>query len=141
MWNAARSLIILGAAWLAAGFPSPIAFAETPEYVETVNGERKQILDFLKRDLRQIEYDDETVRFVSAGRLGIWQDREWTTDFALREGDRFQAQPDHHATIRFEVRRITRHGIDLGYTSMFDHRSFGRNTVSIDRGKVFLNYR
>lgn len=56
----------------------------------------------------------------------------------LKTGDEFLGLPDDHGSIKYKLLKIDVDGIDMGYESRFDHRSFGRNLITIDKGVVHL---
>ena len=62
------------------------------------------------------------------------------TSFRIGEGGSFSI-PDEHSFRKFTVLAIEEQGIRLAYESTFDHRAFGPNRISVDRGVVYLMYR
>ncbi|KKL96104.1 hypothetical protein LCGC14_1847800 [marine sediment metagenome] len=48
--------------------------------------------------------------------------------------------PDDHGLTTYTIIRIERDGIVVGYKSTFDHRSFGRNLVTSDKGELELQW-
>lgn len=121
---------------------------------ETKNKQARSWEDFLYKHLRtfdvgEVEYvgvpGDElpsvnhaTVHVVSDGSLVSVDKRE--PDFYLRRGDVF-VLPDHHGSVKFVLKNIYFGGADFEYESTFDHRSFGKNLLTVDRGMVRLDFK
>ena len=60
--------------------------------------------------------------------------------FNISEGTMFKNQPDHHAQTTYETLEVSADGVLIMYTSQFDHRSFGKNSISTDTGQILLTY-
>ena len=54
-------------------------------------------------------------------------------------GEKF-FQPDDHGTITFVLKEVNSSGVVIGYEEKFNHRSFGRNLITIDEGEVKVAY-
>ena len=65
---------------------------------------------------------------------------EASAKFLLKPGDVFYGPPDHHATVNFRLKEIEPDGAIIEYESKFDHRSFGKNLITVVKGtfKVLL---
>lgn len=48
--------------------------------------------------------------------------------------------PDDHGNMLFTVGKITKEGVYIKYRTEFDHNSFGKNLITIDKGQVFLEF-
>ena len=85
--------------------------------------------------------DGDKVIFVSDGRFGLHADGEWEKSFSVGVGDIFRRMPDRHEQCTFRVLEILDIGVKIRYESSFDHRSFGKDMVSVDSGIIVLKYR
>jgi hypothetical protein len=79
-----------------------------------------------------------TVHFITDGFFVAGDLNDPECVFTLGRGGSFFMRPDHHAITRLWVRSIDEKGVRIDYESRFDHRSFGKNKVTIDRGTVRL---
>jgi hypothetical protein len=55
----------------------------------------------------------------------------------LRMGDAFSIA-DHHLSLTWRIEDISAEGVDIGYETRFNHASFGKDMIKIDRGRVRL---
>ncbi len=134
-------------------FVLPISFIScnaesSPKKEFTENQEKNWHSEKLNDNLSKIEYIDNSVHFVSGGRFGIFSkskefpnEKDWATDFTLKKGEKFYNQPDHHACIDYEIIDFDKNSVKLKYTSSFDHRSFGNNLITTDKGVIELKYK
>lgn len=58
----------------------------------------------------------------------------------LRLDDTF-SKADHHLSLTWRIEGISAAGVQIGYEARFDHGSFGKDLITIDRGRVRLPYR
>jgi len=65
----------------------------------------------------------------------------WTGDFVLRVGESFRARPDHHSSGQYTLKAIEPTGIVLSYDTRFDHRSFGKNLINVNRGELRIPWK
>ncbi len=114
----------------------------------TENKEKEWHEKQLNENIVKIEYDNDSVHFVSTGRFGLYIEsptftgqRDWIIDFHLKIKDNFYHQPDHHALMDYELFNFNENFLTLKYTSSFDHRSFGKNLITIDTGIINLKYK
>lgn len=64
------------------------------------------------------------------------------SDFLLSKGETFEGQQDHHASSTFTCTGVhEKDGVGIQYQSSFDHRSFGKNLVSTDKGSLQLPWK
>lgn len=80
--------------------------------------------------------EGNNVRFVSDGFFGVDNKGVWKKSFIIPVGEKFYSQPDQHASAEFIVEGIDKDGVEVKYRSRSDHRSFGKNEVSFDQGKI-----
>ena len=112
--------------------------------IEETRGKQQQGMEeFFDRALVRLSRQGNEVSVVSdmsfmsfqvAGQAGL------VTSFRIGEGGSFSI-PDEHSFRKFTVLAIEEQGIRLAYESTFDHRTFGPNRISVDRGVVYLMYR
>ena len=82
------------------------------------------------------------VRVVSDGHFRIQIALgETSAIFFLNPGDVFYGPPDHHQTESFRLKEILRDGAMMTYESKLDHRSFGKNLLTIDQGAFKVNWK
>lgn len=103
---------------------------------------RSQERDFVERFVREHLLN---VQRTDAGGVAILTDghlRANADDWAFTLGiSDTMRSVDHHLGRTYELAAIGEDGIELVYESTFDHRSFGKNLLSIDRGRIFVPYR
>src|SRR3954471_3836936 len=100
--------------------------------VERTDGQyRSATRDYLKAHILELHPASAKVSFVTDGQLGIYQEgHKWTQTFTLGTGEKFESQPDHHASSYFEIKQVNGGSVLLKYTSSFDHQSFGKNLLT-----------
>jgi len=62
-------------------------------------------------------------------------------DFVIRCGQKFRRSPDHHAWTCYTVKKVGQAGIVVAYESGFDHHSWGKNLVTVDKSKIEIPYK
>lgn len=102
--------------------------------IETKNKKVTEIFRYFSSDIESYSITAETlqVRFKSGCINKLAKDP--TELFTLRQGDRFYEVIDHHHTSSMQIEEIAEGRIFISYTSTFNHTSFGRNLIEIDRG-------
>ena len=110
-----------------------------PTLVETAGHEARFWQDQLGRHVEEVSPTGTQVHLLSDGTFHAYSARDG--ELLLSVGDTFNGPPDHHARCTFTVQAITNQGVTMAYRSEFDHRSFGRNQISVDRGRVLLAWR
>ncbi len=81
---------------------------------------------------------------TSGGIARISSDGQYTKDktsesnFDLRIGESFYGPPDHHSSTTIKLTGMDKRGLLLQYEMRFDHRSFGKDLISVDTGSVVL---
>jgi len=121
----------------------PVAWAlgDAPKTERSVGEQRQWYEDFFQRSVLSLARNEDRVMFVSDGAFGLRGESEWVTSFSLESGGIFYQAPDDHSSCEFKVLELGDEGITLEYTSRFDHRSFGRDLITIDTATIFLEYR
>jgi len=61
-------------------------------------------------------------------------------EFLLHVGKFCNTTPARHTSIVYKMLRISKGNVIFEYTSKFDHRSFGKNKISIDQGKFRIPF-
>ena len=64
-----------------------------------------------------------------------------TGDFVLGVGESFRGRPDHHSSGRYTLKAIEPTGVVLAYDTRFDHRSFGKNLINVNRGELRIPWK
>ena len=78
------------------------------------------------------------------GRAQLTSDGKYTkgpnrdSKFTLAPGESFQGPPDHHSSSTLTMVAIDTKGLKLNYEMRFDHRSFGKDLITIDKGSIVL---
>ena len=111
----------------------------SPTVVQGSGKEQQWFKDRFEEHLIQLVRVNGQTRFVTDG--FFIADRTGTDhphDFTLGVGGAFCRPPDHHAAVRLWVRQIDDDGVVVEYESRFNHISFGKNLITIDRGTVRL---
>ncbi len=118
------------------------AIDRTPAIERTAGKNKAGMEQYLNAHLLAVAPDSSKVTFITDGRLGIgdWG-KSWQREFALETGGKFQGAPDHHSSSSFEVQTIGARSVLIKYQTKFDHRSFGKNLISIDEGEVAIAYK
>ena len=82
------------------------------------------------------------VRLVTDGEIGLPSGGTAPSGgLVLGVGDRMVRKPDHHSYTVFKVSEVKAESVILDYEYKFNHQSFGKNLVTIDRGQVEVGYR
>jgi hypothetical protein len=102
---------------------------------------KQELVVFLTKHWAIAVVDADTIQVATDGTIGAgsWGS-SWQQTFSLSVSDKFQSRPDKHASFAFELIRINKNGIILKYQATFDHRSFGKNLISIDEGELEIPY-
>ena len=110
------------------------------EQETTENKNLDSQLIFLKKNLVKIMHQQDKVYFESLDLLGkISESGELQNNFTLKKNEKFVLR-DKHGKTEYELKSIDTDFIKIRYVSKFDHRSFGKNKVSIDSGVLQLEY-
>lgn len=107
--------------------------------VERTHAQERDFVErFVREHLLHVQRTDAGgVAILTDGHLRANAD-DWA--FTLGISDTMRSV-DHHAGRSYELAAIGEDGIELVYESTFDHRSFGKHLLSIDRGRIFVPYR
>ena len=100
----------------------------------------KQYESFFDDHMVSMTRQGENVIFVSDGRFGIRSDHKWKKSFKMGVGETFNRSFNRHEWCEFKILDILDTEVKIRYESGFDHRSFGKNLVSIDSGIIILKY-
>ena len=73
-------------------------------------------------------------------RLEKLQFQEGLVEFTCPLQGRFYGPPDHHVSLEFTVVKIGATEAIFQYKSEFDHRSFGKDLISVDTGEIQIGY-
>jgi len=81
---------------------------------------------------------DDAARVVTDGWIVSMDGHK---DFVINRGQKFRRSADHHAWTLYTLKEVRQAEIVVAYESGFDHHSFGKDLVTVDRGKVKIRYR
>lgn len=109
----------------------------------TYNEEKDWYQEFFAKHLVSAEPVDEKVKIVSDGNFGLRDNESGSlvTTFTLANGEEFYGPLDHHASTTFIIKEIEPDGVTIQYESSFDHRSFGKDLITKDIGRVRIKYK
>lgn len=109
---------------------------------------------YLRNCLRELTRNGDLVHFHFPNKsYGIMQETipdpsypdmkypVWTGEFDLKVGESFKHRPDHHLTSCYTLKAIEPTGIIIEYETRFDHRSFGKNLINVDRGELRIHWK
>ena len=111
-----------------------------PIIVETVGAQRAFLEQALSDGFREIGRAGKHARLVGNRYFHVSQGG-LPPELLLSVGDTVSGPPDHHAGSSFEVAAIDDTGVTLTYRSQFDHRSFGKSLITVDRGTVRISWK
>ena len=119
----------------------------SPEYAASAH-------TYLRNALTELTRNGEVVHFdFLNGSYGIMKDitpdpaypdhayQVWTGKFDLAVDESFKHRPSHHQSSRYTLKEIEPTGIIIEYEKRFDHRSFGKNLISLDRGELRIPWK
>lgn len=122
---------LLGILLLVAGcfYPS------TPTVETTANKDAEWCRNWFASKLLSLQKDGESVVAVYGRKTDDQKRRteKWVRGFIIQ-------CPDDHGSSSCTVDSIDQSGVILSYTNSFDHRSFGKNLISNDRGTFRLSW-
>jgi hypothetical protein len=109
---------------------------------KTYDQQRSWALDYLDENVLSCRRIDDSIAFRTTAKLGIGQwGHSWNQNFLLAREGGFIIAPDHHLKVSFSIASIDSASVLLKYEYQFDHRSFGKELISIDTGEVRFNYK
>lgn len=97
------------------------------------------IIKSLNSHLLEIKENNE-----NKGKAQVASDGHYTkgpnheSKFTLAPGESFQGPPDHHSSSTLTMVTIDSKGLKLNYEMRFDHRSFGKDLITVDKGNIVL---
>jgi hypothetical protein len=111
--------------------------------VRTKNNRAESVRSSLEAHVLSVEYRNGLVVFFTDGTYGVPlpKTKRWTDRFEVPVGGHFFRRPDAHSTMTLQIAAIGGEAVELTYTSCFNHRSFGKNEITLDRGRVRLKWR
>jgi hypothetical protein len=107
-----------------------------PRTEQTQNEQRDWVVEYLTKHITACAVEGAAVSISSDG--AVVSD-DGSKSFRLQAGGTFRNLPDHHASLYYTLKEIGAGTIAVGYESRFDHRSFGKDLITIDSGVVELN--
>jgi len=114
--------------------------AET-EIIETENQDADSYEQALKDRLISLARNGDAVnfRFNKTG-YAFRINEKYAHEFTISQNETFSTPPDNHGSIQYTLTTIDSESVTLQYESYFDHRSFGPDQITIDRGIFKLPY-
>ena len=88
---------------------------------------------FLKSHLVSVAKNSDKVHLVTDGKI-------WAREIDLTIGQKLNSSPDHHGSFFYAVKDIAKSGVLVEYETQFDHRSFGKDLITIDKGEFEIGY-
>ena len=118
-------------------FFSFFAGAAVATETKLTKGERANwLIDSLTTHCLKIASSGRTATICSDGQYT--KDKARESEFTLTPGDSFYGPTDHHSSTTIKLTGIDKNGLLLDYEMRFDHRSFGKDLISVDSGSVVL---
>ena len=112
------------------------------EIEKTLNQQQSWSLNYLNDNVLSCRRIDDSVAFRTTAKLGIGQwGHSWNQTFILGRGGVFILAPDHHMKVSFQIVSINSTDMQLKYKYQFDHRSFGKDLMTIDSGKILFHFK
>ena len=111
-----------------------------PAVVESTAAQSAFWQDRFSKDVRKASRVGERARLV-LNRAFRTADGTLGDEFVLGVGDTLRTPPDNHALATFQVDSVNDQGITFRYRAEFDHNSFGKNRVTVDRGTVLVPWK
>ena len=130
--------------WLMCSFVLAMTFngCQSPRVEKTIGKNKTGMETYLNAHLLTLSPSSNKVAFSSDGELGVRDEAgAWQKDFILGKGEKFMAQPDHHASSSFEVENIKPDSVMVRYLSQFNHTSFGKNLITADEGEIEIQFK
>ncbi len=127
-------LPVIGLIALTSSFVLPMLTSHAPVLVETKGAEADAMTKMLKGDFTSVARAGEKVRIRADGRY-LDGGNGFVHDLTLGLGQGF-SMPDKHAQQKFILKSMKSNGIELTYDVRFDHRDFGKNLITEDRGTI-----
>ena len=112
------------------------------QIMKTTNQQQSWSLKFLNENVLSCKRIDDSVAFRTTNKLGIGQwGQSWHQSFVLGRDGGFFLVPDHHMKLNFRIASIDSASVHMKYEYRFDHRSFGKELISIDSGEIRFNFK
>lgn len=103
---------------------------------QTTGEQAKWLINSLTTHCTKISISGEKARITSDGTYTKGAAHE--SDFTLACGESFSGPTDHHSSSTIVLSGIDKSKLQLHYEMRFDHRSFGKDLITIDSGNVVL---
>ncbi|HEX2586124.1 MAG TPA: hypothetical protein VHL14_13420 [Steroidobacteraceae bacterium] len=106
----------------------------------TTNKNKEGMTSYVNAHITSVAVGTDKVRFVTDGRIiPATHPVPANEPFFINIGERLRTAPDHHTSTEFVYKGIRDGSVLLEYEQTFDHRSFGKNLITIDRGEVLVS--
>lgn len=115
-----------------------ITACDTPVQ-KTTDKYKAQLQNYLQTHLKFSKTEVDRVSIITDGEVGMYDNsKNWRKEFEIKKGDKFFASADHHSSTSFEITAISSQSFTVRYLTEFNHKSFGKNLISIDQGEVII---
>lgn len=108
---------------------------------QTTDKQRAWLVDRMKEHVKVIALRNGKVHFESDGFFHSGAS-DMAKTFDKGKGEEFSTAADHHSSIKLKIKEFSKEkGVTIEYLSRFDHRSFGKNMTTEDRGEFTLPWK
>ncbi|NBX02957.1 MAG: hypothetical protein EBR02_02600 [Alphaproteobacteria bacterium] len=115
-----------------------------PKIEKTVNKDSELLQKNLQESLEYLRIDEKGAHLkMLPNRMRLFRDTGDSTrlerldDYTLQSGESIRTL-DHHSMLRLTVKSISSSAMVFEYTDTFDHRSFGKDLITMDMGEFTL---
>lgn len=102
--------------------------------VQTENRNLTQSKEFFMKHVVSVKvYDAINIKIKTDGKI---VDLDGETEFLLHSGMVCKTNPDRHSSLTYKMLGLSQGKVFFEYMSRFDHSSFGKSLITIDRGRI-----
>ena len=106
----------------------------------TTNKNKEAMTTYVNAHMISVAVGSAKVRFVTDGRIIPASHSVAANEpFFINIGERLRTAPDHHTSTEFVYVGLRDNSVVLEYEQTFDHQSFGKNLITIDRGEILVS--
>ena len=106
----------------------------------TANKNSEAMTSYVNAHMISVAVGSAKVRFVTDGRIIPASHSVAANEpFFIKIGERLRTAPDHHTSTEFVYVGLRDNSVVLEYEQTFDHQSFGKNLITIDRGEILVS--
>ncbi len=120
---------------------SPSAMSQNTKVEQTTDKQKVWIIDKMKEHVKVISLRNGKAHFESDGFFHSG-DADMAKTFDKATGEAFSSGADHHSSLMLKVTNISKEkGVTISYLSKFNHKSFGKDLITEDRGEFTLPWK